>query len=159
MYRHSIILSVCLIAMIAGCQQMPVVLSIQAGTADPAVQVLVDRVSQEQYQRYQLDIESMGLGLYGGKEYDMGYRNRDFHIDNGSTPGNQEACLYLQDNFKDMGLSVSVQGKYKNVVGELTGTTTPEKIYIIGPHYDHIEGDMPGGDDNASGTAGVLEAA
>jgi Zn-dependent M28 family amino/carboxypeptidase len=45
------------------------------------------------------------------------------------------------------------------VVGELTGTTTPEKIYIIGGHYDHLDGDMPGGDDNASGTAGVLEAA
>jgi Zn-dependent M28 family amino/carboxypeptidase len=58
-----------------------------------------------------------------------------------------------------MGLSVSVRGKYRNVIGELTGTTTPENIYIIGAHYDHIEGDMPGGDDNASGTAGVLEAA
>jgi Zn-dependent M28 family amino/carboxypeptidase len=58
-----------------------------------------------------------------------------------------------------MGLSVSVQGSYLNVVGELTGTTTPENIYIIGGHYDHLEGDRPGGDDNASGTAGVLEAA
>jgi Zn-dependent M28 family amino/carboxypeptidase len=45
------------------------------------------------------------------------------------------------------------------VVGEQTGTTTPEKIYIIGGHYDHLEDDRPGGDDNASGTAGVLEAA
>lgn len=52
-----------------------------------------------------------------------------------------------------------MQGSYLNVVGELTGTTTPEKIYIIGGHYDHLEGDRPGGDDNASGTAGVLEAA
>jgi putative CocE/NonD family hydrolase len=158
MYRHSIILSVCLIAMIAGCQQMPVVLSIPEGVADPVVQAVVDRVSQEHYQRYQLAIESMGLGLYGGKEYNLGYRNRDI---SGTycTLGNQEACLYLQDKFKDMGLAVSVQGKYKNVVGELKGATTPEKIYIIGSHYDHIEGDMPGGDDNASGTAGVLEAA
>jgi Zn-dependent M28 family amino/carboxypeptidase len=45
------------------------------------------------------------------------------------------------------------------VVGELTGTTTPENIYVIGAHYDHLEGDSPGGDDNASGVAGVLEAA
>jgi Zn-dependent M28 family amino/carboxypeptidase len=30
---------------------------------------------------------------------------------------------------------------------------------VIGGHYDHLEGDRPGGDDNASGTAGVLEAA
>ncbi len=146
-------------------------MSLQAEVADPAVQAVVDHVSQEHYQSYHLAVENMGLGLYGGKEYDMGFRNRDFYIyddsepgegptsDDGPTPGNREACLYLQDMYKAMGLDVSVQGKYRNVVGELTGTTTPEKIYIVGGHYDHLEGDMPGGDDNASGTAGVLEAA
>jgi len=146
-------------------------LSIYANPGDPAIQAVVDQVSQEQYQSYHLTVENMGLGLYGGREFDMGYRNRDYYIyddstsdegptyDDGPTPGNREACLYLQDTYKAMGLSASVQGKYKNVIGELTGTTTPENIYIIGAHYDHIEGDMPGGDDNASGTAGVLEAA
>lgn len=73
--------------------------------------------------------------------------------------GNQEARLYLQESFASMGLSVSTQGSYLNVVGELAGTKTPENVYIIGAHYDHLEGDRPGGDDNASGTAGVLEAA
>jgi hypothetical protein len=124
-----------------------------------AIQAVVDTVSQEHYQSYHLDIESMGLGLYGGKEYFMGYRNRDFHTKTGPSPGNQEACLYLQDAFKAMGLKVTIQGKFVNVIGELTGTKTPERIYIIGAHYDHEVGDMPGGDDNASGTAGVLEAA
>jgi Zn-dependent M28 family amino/carboxypeptidase len=100
----------------------------------------------------------MGLGLYGGADYDMGYRNRDGWEGPGSL-GNQEARLYLQDTFTALGLTVSIQGSYLNVVGELTGTTTPENIYIIGGHYDHLEGDRPGGDDNASGTAGVLEAA
>jgi Zn-dependent M28 family amino/carboxypeptidase len=132
--------------------------------ADLSVQAVADRVSQTQYQTYQLDIENMGLGLYGGADYDMGYRNRDGWEGPGSL-GNQEARLYLQDAFTAMGLGVSVQGSYLNVVGELTGTTTPEKIYVIGAHYDHIGGegpdadDRPGGDDNASGTAGVLEAA
>jgi len=101
----------------------------------------------------------MGLGLYGGTAHNMGYRNRDFHLENGPTPGNQEACMYLQDLFTAMGLRVSLQGNYLNVVGELTGTKTPENIYIIGAHYDHIEGDRPGGDDNASGIAAVCEAA
>jgi len=126
--------------------------------ADPAVQAVADRVSQTHYQTYQLDMENMGLGLYGGIDYDMGYRNRDGWEGPGSL-GNQEARLYLQDAFAAMGLSVSVQGSYLNVVGELTGTTTPENIYVVGGHYDHLEGDLPGGDDNASGTAGVLEAA
>ena len=177
MSKYSIILLVCIVTILAGCQQSPVILSIHANPGDPAIQAVVDHVFQEQYQSYHLAVENMGLGLYGGKEYDMGYRNRDFYIyddstsdegpmnddgptyDDGPTPGNREACLYLQDMYKAMGLSVSVRGKYKNVIGELTGTTTPENIYIIGAHYDHIEGDIPGGDDNASGTAGVLEAA
>jgi hypothetical protein len=124
----------------------------------PSVQEVADGVSQTHYQAYQLDIESMGLGLYGGPDYDMGYRNRDSYEGPGS-PGNQEARLYLMDKLAEMGLTVSVQGTYLNVVGELTGTTTPETIYVIGGHYDHLEGDQPGGDDNASGTAGVLEAA
>jgi len=124
----------------------------------PSVQEVADGVSQTHYQTYQLDIENMGLGLYGGPDYDLGYRNRDAYEGPGS-PGNQEARLYLRDAFEAMGLNVSVQGVYLNVVGELTGTTTPENIYLVGGHYDHLEGDRPGGDDNASGTSGVLEAA
>ena len=128
-------------------------------TGDPySVDAVVNLVSQAEYHTYHFDVESMGLGLYGGVSYDMGYRNRNGWAGLGSL-GNQETRLYLQDAFTDIGLSVSVQGSYLNVIGELTGTTTPEKVYIIGGHYDHISGDRPGGDDNASGTAGVLEAA
>ena len=132
--------------------------------ADLSVQAVADRVSQTHYQTYQLAIENVGLGLYGGATYNMGYRNRDGREGPGSL-GNQEARLYLQDTFSKMGLTVSVQASYLNVIGELTGTTTPENIYIVGAHYDHLGGDgpddddRPGGDDNASGTAGVLEAA
>jgi hypothetical protein len=126
-------------------------------TSDP-VQALADSVSQMDYMFYQLDIESMGLGLYGGEDYNMGFRNRNGWAGLGSL-GNQEARLYIHDKFTEMGLNVSLQGSYLNVIGERTGTTTPDNVYIIGGHYDHISGDRPGGDDNASGTAGVLEAA
>jgi Zn-dependent M28 family amino/carboxypeptidase len=118
------------------------------------------------------DIESCGLGLYGGPAYEMRsdpcdpcsvYRNRDI---SGTTPtlGNLEAQLYIQDQFADMGLEyyasgTYLQGAHSNVIGKLTGTTTPDEVYIIGGHFDHVAGDRPGGDDNASGTAGVLEAA
>lgn len=128
---------------------------------DPAaIHSMVDRISEKQYTKYHLDVESMGLGLYGGAKYNMGYRSRDFDKKDGiPTLGNEEAILYLKDNFEKMGLKVSVQGSYYNVVGELIGTKTPEKIYILGAHFDHVKGDNPGGDDNASGTAGLLEAA
>jgi len=125
---------------------------------DPAVKAVVDSVSQTHYRARHQIIENMGLGLYGGIQFDMGYRNRDGWEGPGSL-GNQETRLYIQDAFKSMGLKVSVEGSYLNVVGELKGARTPEKIYIIGGHYDHLEGDRPGGDDNASGTAAVMEAA
>jgi len=124
----------------------------------PSVQAVVGGVSQTHYQEYHLAIENMGLGLHGGADYNMGFRNRDAQ-DGPDSLGNQEARLYLEDAFTSMGLSVSVQGEHLNVVGELAGTTTPESIFIIGAHFDHLEGDSPGGDDNASGTAGLLEAA
>ncbi len=122
----------------------------------------VNAVSQSQYETYQLTVQDMGLGLYGGSEYDQGYRNR--YNSGGSASeslGFQEANLYLTDQLTAMGLSVSSQSDYRNVIGELTGTQTPERIFIVGGHYDHpqFDADAPGGDDNASGTAGMLEAA
>ena len=158
MTRYSIILFFCMLSLHSKSRECA---NNQDNTltSDQLIQTVVDSVSMVQYRNYQLDIERMGLGLYGGSDYRMAYRNRDYHLENGPSPGNKEACLYIQDAFKDMGLEVTVQGKYANVLGELTGTTSSEKIYIIGAHYDHLEGDMPGGDDNASGTAAVLEAA
>lgn len=60
----------------------------------------------------------------------------------------------------------------KNVVGLLRGTGDSEEIIIVGAHYDHLgygefgslyRGDTPrihnGADDNASGTAGLIELA
>jgi hypothetical protein len=53
----------------------------------------------------------------------------------------------------------------RNVVAEKTGVTYPDDIYIICAHYDSTSPSAtrgtlaPGADDNASGTASVLEAA
>ena len=51
-----------------------------------------------------------------------------------------------------------------NVVAVLPGTVHPERVYLVGGHYDSITYLMfgksaPGADDNASGTMTVLEAA
>ena len=45
-----------------------------------------------------------------------------------------------------------------NVVGVRDGTSEPQRRVLIAAHYDHIPG-CQGADDNASGVAGVLEAA
>lgn len=124
-----------------------------------AIADAVGKVSVEQYKTYEVTLENMGLGLYGGPGYNQGYRNRDGWA-NGGTLGNQEARLYLTDQFTSLGLTVRTQGIYQNVVAEWPGTVTPQEIYIVCAHYDTTSGgERPGGDDNASGTAGVLEAA
>ena len=45
-----------------------------------------------------------------------------------------------------------------NVIGEKRGASRPDELVLLGAHYDSTEG-CPGADDNASGVAGVLEAA
>ncbi|MGD8451284.1 MAG: M28 family peptidase [Phycisphaerae bacterium] len=72
----------------------------------------------------------------------------------------RDNILYL---FQSWGLSAQLEpftySSYtgENVVAELTGTTYPERIYIVAGHYDSVSN--PGADDNASGISLVLEAA
>lgn len=45
-----------------------------------------------------------------------------------------------------------------NIVATIPGTEVPSEIVVVGAHYDTVR-DTPGADDNASGTAVVLELA
>ncbi len=71
---------------------------------------------------------------------------------------------YITSEFKRYGYNVSLQpyefeGRiYKNIYTEIRGKKAPEKILIIGAHYDTVTG-TPGADDNASGIAGLVEIA
>jgi len=71
---------------------------------------------------------------------------------------------YITSELKHYGYDVLFQpyefeGRiYKNIYAEIRGKKTPEKILIIGAHYDTVTG-TPGADDNASGIAGLLEIA
>ena len=47
---------------------------------------------------------------------------------------------------------------FENVEVAIRGGDRPEQIVVVGGHYDSVEG-SPGADDNASGTAAVLELA
>ncbi len=133
-------------------------LAVSSVRAD-AIQEVVNQVSLERYRTYEVSLENMGLGLYGGPRYNQKVRNRDGWAGAG-TQGNQEARLYLTNQFSAMGLAVSLQSVYRNVVAEWPGVQRPQEIYIICAHYDTTGGgERPGGDDNASGTAGLLEAA
>jgi hypothetical protein len=58
----------------------------------------------------------------------------------------------VRETFRAVGEPVS------NVVVERRGTSRPEEIVLVGAHYDSAPG-TPGADDNASGTAVLLELA
>lgn len=85
-----------------------------------------------------------------------------------SSPAALETQNWLIDKFEALGLETTVHSfpnpiggtnmlDAGNVVAVQYGTTYPDEIVIVSSHYDHPDG--PGADDNASGTAGVLECA
>jgi Zn-dependent M28 family amino/carboxypeptidase len=112
----------------------------------PQVQDIVDQVSQETYSYYLDDVLYTHLGdnRLWEPEHDLAQSN-------------------IYGEFESFGLDTNLHpfeyggSTYYNVVGAHYGTVRPDDIYIIGAHYDSVNG--PGADDNASGTAGIMEAA
>lgn len=86
-----------------------------------------------------------------------------------SLPACSAAGTWLFESFYALGLHVERDdftfGGYNssNIVATLPGRTAPEVTVVIGAHYDSYSNDAthlaPGADDNASGTAAVLEVA
>lgn len=75
----------------------------------------------------------------------------------------EAAAAYILDVLTRCGLSVvedrfPFEGRiYRNLIASLPGTSPDAQVLVIA-HYDTVP-DCPGADDNASGVAGLLEAA
>jgi Zn-dependent M28 family amino/carboxypeptidase len=110
------------------------------------VQDLVDQVSQDNYSYYLDDLlyTHTGDNRGFGSEHDLARANIFNEFDS----------FGLQTNLDPFQYSSST---YYNIVGVHPGRVRPDDIYILGAHYDSANN--PGADDNASGTAGVMEAA
>jgi len=72
----------------------------------------------------------------------------------------KEVQDHCRDTLTGLGFSVELHdyGTGVNVIGTRPGKTKPGEHVLMGAHYDHIPG-CPGADDNATGTAAVLELA
>jgi Zn-dependent M28 family amino/carboxypeptidase len=121
-----------------------------AGTIDS----LVGAVSQSSYESFLVDHlytqpgDSRGSSASLGAQHDL-------------------TAAYIHSTFASFGLQSAIEPvtvKWRgvtypaaNVVGRLTGTVHPDQYFILGAHYDSVGN--PGADDDASGVAGVLEAA
>ena len=79
-------------------------------------------------------------------------------------PGNLLAETYIKQKLESYGLTTTIQsfsGTGKNVYAVQPGNEFPNQKYIICAHFDDMPSGSiaPGADDNASGTAAVIEAA
>jgi len=128
-------------------------------TPDPTVQVIIDQVSSSAVTTYEEELTGVVAPVIDGAPYTI----RTRHTLSG-TPI-QKATRYAGAHLAARGLSVEYQtwnaATNPNVIGELTGLTTPGDIVIIGAHLDDMPGGSiaPGADDNASGSTAVLIAA
>ncbi|MFN0729115.1 M28 family peptidase [Polaribacter gochangensis] len=78
-----------------------------------------------------------------------------------SSLGNNLAADYLKQKLNSYGNLNVVKNNYsatgRNIIATQTGTTNPNNVYIISAHYDSVANYSA--DDNATGTAAVLETA
>jgi hypothetical protein len=114
---------------------------------DPVIQAWVDSVSAA-------DLEA-----------DVTSLSTIFTTRRSDTSGGSEAEQWLVDRFSALGLTTtthSFDNGADNVVAEIPGAVEPERVVIVGAHYDSLAfggSSAPGADDNASGTAALLEIA
>ncbi|MCZ6803232.1 MAG: M20/M25/M40 family metallo-hydrolase [Proteobacteria bacterium] len=78
--------------------------------------------------------------------------------------GLDAAQKYIAGQFESSGFQVKFHEYHlngdtvANIEVELTGTSRPKEIIIVGAHYDAVPG-APGANDNGSGVAAILELA
>jgi hypothetical protein len=128
-----------------------------AQTTNPYVQAIINLVN----------IDSLSLTvreLSGEKDAVIDGQTARIYSRLRATPGNALATKYVSQRLSAYGLSVQVQtynSPSSNVIAVQQGSDSPQRKVIICAHFDDIAvGDtIPGADDNASGTAAVIEAA
>jgi hypothetical protein len=115
---------------------------------DPRIQAMVDSVS----------ISQVTAGVQRMQNFRTRYCRHD---------SCEAAAGWIASRFSSFGID-SVYAHYfdgqikENVVAVLPGVRNPERLIVIGAHYDSYTGNQnyaPGADDDASGTACVIECA
>ncbi len=137
--------------------------SLLAVTPDPSVQAMLNLVSTDTLYSYEAQLSGAQSAMIGGVPYTISRR-----YTYSGTPI-QKAGQFVGEHLQARGLSVEYHvwgtsgtpSTYPNVIGQITGSTNPGDIYIIGAHLDDVPtiGTAPGADDNASGSVGTLMAA
>jgi hypothetical protein len=124
---------------------------------DPAVQNIINQTNPDSLDYFVQKLSGEVPAIISGSSNTIVSR----HKNNSS---NNKAADYIKQKLNSYGLTTFDQwfsATGRNVYGVQTGTVYPNKKYIICAHYDDMPSGSvaPGADDNASGTAAVIEAA
>lgn len=130
-------------------------------------QRVADLVKIDSLKKYVRDLSGDKTFRLNNVPYFIKTRNTAYPLSDINT-----AAMYIKSKFEDFGLTAYEQPfsftysgaliNAKNIYAVQTGSQFPDKKYIICAHYDDMPftgGIAPGADDNASGTAAVIEAA
>jgi len=123
----------------------------------PVIQEIINKTNIDSLKYFVRELSGDVQTIIGGSPYTIVSRHKN-------QPGNNKAADYIKQKLNNYGLPTYDQNfssTGRNVYGVQLGTLYPNKKYIICAHYDDMPSGTtaPGADDNASGTAAVIEAA
>jgi len=125
---------------------------------DPIIQSMMDQVISSTVYQYDGNLSGEWPVLIGGQPYTIVTR----HTESGIPI--EKATDYVAEHLTNLGLDVEYHvwnaARPPNIVGEITGETDPDEIFMITAHIDDMPSGpvAPGADDNASGSTGVMIA-
>jgi PKD repeat protein len=127
---------------------------------DPIIQGMIDQVTETQVYTYDRQLAGELAAPVDGSFYMISSRYTYSGIPI------LKATHFVGQHMENLGMDVEYQiwnnSNNPNVIGEITGTTNPDDIYIIGGHLDDVMFNgqpVPGADDNASGSVATMLAA
>lgn len=126
-------------------------------TISPPILPIVDGVTKAGYKDIHQNMLYTHLGDnrgYDTEQHDFARDNIGGHFESLGLTANFDTMHEVTDIFNN---SRTFDPPLVNVVGVKPGLTYPEKVYLVGAHYDSVHN--PGADDNASGVAAIMEAA
>ncbi len=123
----------------------------------PVVQQIINSVKQDSLIHFVKELSGAIPTVINGTSQSILSRNK-------LQPGNALAETYIKQKLQSYGINTTIQSfssTGKNVIATQVGTEFPNKKYMICAHFDDMPSGTiaPGADDNASGTAAVIEAA
>ncbi|MBE0572646.1 MAG: M20/M25/M40 family metallo-hydrolase [Ignavibacteriaceae bacterium] len=123
----------------------------------PTIQTIINQTNLDSLMHFVEELSGEVSTIIGGSPYTIVSRNKN-------NASNNMAANYIKQKLDSYGLVTYDQNfssTGRNVYGVQLGTVYPNKEYIICAHYDDMPSGTtaPGADDNASGTAAVIEAA